>query len=126
MTYVASKEVVYAYTTGGCGHLALELRRLTGLPIVVHGNPVALIHAGLWVNEFVLDVNGLTHASAWESQWRWGTSATQLLEDDEDVQDYFAGMSPFTKHNSRALARRLCNAFDIPTTGRRHRDALTH
>lgn len=66
-----------AFVEGDCWHLALELRRLTGRPVVFlnpwgHDDPEYWEHAGLLLPDGrVLDVLGVHDEQVWIGRWRW-------------------------------------------------------
>ena len=150
VAWAPTEETVDVYTNGDCWFLALELHRLTGFPMIFSASTwlidditgpegytedwadsvFAWDHVGIELPDGrILDVNGPEDIEDWMCLWSTGDSISTadpdriatLLKDD-------AGGSLkrlYPKHNARALARRMLNAFDIAFTGRRHRDALT-
>lgn len=134
--FKAKPETVVAFTEGDCWHLAFELHRLTGYPMFFSSaweeQPTGYFqwdHVGLSVGEtHVLDVNGLTDVEDWMLYWQTASSIETAKSDEisgllcDDIGGPLKRRYP--KHNSRALARRLINHYDIPNTGRRQRNAL--
>lgn len=61
------KDIVKRYTQGGCFALASELHRITGWNLIRLGD----VHTAVTVNDYVIDVDGVTRRSAWETKWQY-------------------------------------------------------
>lgn len=136
-TWAPKEDTVDAFTCGDCWHLAWELHRLTGYPMIFSSSFLANYDSGRFEWDHVavvlpdgniMDVNGVQTSEDWEDRWSTeemivttsGEEISQLLTDD--IGKPLKRMYP--THNSRALARRLTNHFNIPNKGRRQRDAV--
>lgn len=122
-------ETVEAFTDGDCWRLAVEIRRLTGLPLIF-ANPLPEMQSDYWEHvgallsdDTVIDVHGVTPRKQWLTKW---DSETEIITGDSNtISDLLSDQeTEYPQANPRATARRLLNHFNIPTTGRRHRDAL--
>jgi hypothetical protein len=121
-----------AFTTADCWALALEIRRLTGLSILfVSDDPdptedrfFAWNHVAIQLPDGrILDVNGVSGSDDFAEIWE--TEQTLVTSDSPLISLLTRNMDRcYPNANARALARRLLNHYNIPTTGRRHRDAL--
>jgi hypothetical protein len=139
MTWAPNSGTVKAYTEGDCWLLALELRRLTGFPMVfsVWTEDHSEIDEWDWDHVAVrlpdgrvMDVTGVKDEDVFRLEWR---SKTLYDTDSSDVirmllgplvDDNLEGDGEFrTRAQARACARRMLNEFRIPFEGRRHRDA---
>jgi len=91
-----------AYTRGDCDVFAVALARLipdgqiVGIvdPFdesgeIILGAPPHLIHAGLYVDEYVIDIRGIHDRHEWESKWAEKGSADCEFEflDQEQLED---------------------------------------
>jgi hypothetical protein len=129
MSWNPRPATVEAFTHGDCWRLAVEVRRLTGLPLIF-ANPLPEMQSDYWEHvgallpdDTVVDVNGITSREQWLAKWNSETGI--ITEDSETISELLSDQeTEFPKANPRATARRLLNQFNIPTTGRRHRDAL--
>lgn len=137
MTWAPKPATVEAFTEGDCWALALEIRRLTGYPLLFSTMfPGRAADYEMYPEDFpwdhvavmlpdgnVLDVFGIASREAFSV--RWGTKDSLTVSDSALVEKLTNDQVPrYFKPNPRATARRLLNHFNIPTTGRRHRDAL--
>lgn len=140
VTWAPKEDTVDAFTCGDCWHLAWELHRLTGYP---------MIFSSMWTTEEyipepasfewdhvavvlpdgrIMDVNGVQGAQDWEE--RWNTENEVITSDPDEIKALLSDdigkplRRTYPTHNSRSLARRLTNHFNIPNKGRRQRDAL--
>jgi hypothetical protein len=122
-----------AFTNGDCWALALAVRQLTGLPLVFSSpdpdgydeDPEFLWdHVAVTLPDgTVLDVDGIEERERWADSWG---SFDLLITADSELIDGLTNDQTrrYPNVNARALARRLLNHYNIPTTGRRHRDAV--
>ena len=136
-TWTPREDTVEAFTCGDCWSLAFELHRLTGYPMIFS----SMFETYVSVERFewdhvavvlpdgrIMDVNGVQSPEDWEDRWSTASEITtssgeeisRLMTDDigKPLRRIYPG------HNSRALARRLTNHFNIPNKGRRQRDAV--
>jgi hypothetical protein len=71
----------------------------------------------------ILDVRGPQRPNVWFAQWN--VRAVYTTNDQDEIDYLLDGqVRAYPQANPRATARRILNHFNIPTTGRRHRDAL--
>lgn len=130
MTWNPKPATVEAFTEGDCWALAIEIHRLTGYPIIFsssYSRPRDVFgwdHVAVVLpDNRILDVNGVTDSEDW--CLRWNTNESIETTNPKEIADLTSDQSRrFLQANARATARRLTNHFNIPTTGRRHRDAL--
>lgn len=130
------EETIFAYTEGDCWFLAQELRRFTGGALVFSSPNLRLKsfplsdaifrweHVALQLADGrIMDVYG--PQSLDEFRDRWATEQLIVTDDETRIADLLEGQMPqyTTQPQTRALARRLLNAYRIPFTGRKNRDA---
>lgn len=133
-TWSPRAATVEAFTCGDCWALAVEVRRLTGYPLVFvspyaedHDADLALFgweHVAVRLPDGnILDVLGPQPPHVWFP--KWNAHAAYTTNDQDEIDYLLDGQTrAYPQANPRATARRILNHFNIPTTGRRHRDAL--
>lgn len=97
--YPATYQTVLDFSGGSSKGLALEMRRLTGLPLVEQGDEWFLALPG---GKTALGVRGIEPLS---------------------LEANVADTSGRGSDRARSLAKRILNTMKVPTTGRKLRDA---
>jgi hypothetical protein len=88
--YKPTPHTIEAYTEGDCWHLALHLRKLTGLPLAFSfETPTFWGHVGLYIPKanLVLDIEGLTPLKNWQDNWNADMLIHPIIEDEEEIKN---------------------------------------
>lgn len=116
MDYTPTPEEIEAFTDGDCWHLALQMHKMTGAP-VVFANPVPETdeyweHVGLLISpRRVLDIEGITPIHLWREKWAddYETKGvTYMRTQTADIKFLVSEQDRFFSHiSSRKTARKL-------------------